>query len=96
MEKYSDMIKGSDKYDIMLTNKKIFKTVDDEKFEEVKTWLSGGERAEWLKMFATKKSCWKFFWECSKYNIPLAKERIRELNKIMELETNVEKTTIWR
>ena len=96
MEKYSEMINGSDKYDIMLTNKKIFKTIDDEKFEEVKTWLSGGERAEWLKMFATKKSCWKFFWECSKYNIPLAKERIRELNKIMELETNVEKTTIWR
>lgn len=96
MEKYSDIIKGADKYDVMLINKGIFKTIDDEKFEEVKTWLSGGNRAEWTKMFASKKSCYKFFLECARGNFNGSKERIRILNKIMEMETNVEATTNWK
>ena len=95
METYNDVIRGLDKYDTMLENKKIYSTIDDEKFEDVKNWLSGENRPEWLKFFATRKSCWKFFLECAKGNFPNAKERIRILNKIMEMETNSELTTKW-
>jgi len=90
MEKWTDMIKGADKYDKMLKAKEVFNTIDDEKFEEVKTWLGGGDRAEWLKMFATRKSCWNFFFECAKGNFNGARERIRILNKVMDMPTYVE------
>lgn len=95
MEKFTDIIKGLDKYDTMLEIKKIYNTIDDEKFEEVKQWLSGNEKAEWLGLFTVKKTCWKFFFEAAHANLPKAKERIRELNKIMGLETNSELTTKW-
>ena len=90
MEKYNNIIKGLDKYDTMLENKKIYSTIDETKFNEVKDWLANNNRVEWLKMFATKKSCWKFFLNCAKESFPGSKERIRELNKIMNMPTYVE------
>ncbi len=96
MKKFTDIIKGLDKYDTMLEIKKIYNTVDDEKFNEVKEWLLGGNKAEWLNIFTARKTCWKFFFEAAHNSFPKSKERIRELNKIMELETNSELTHKWR
>ena len=92
MEKYNNIIKGLDKYDTMLENKRIYNTIDETKFEEVKTWLGDGDRAEWLQMFPTKKTCWKFFLSCAKECFPGSKERIRILNQIMKMPTYVEET----
>lgn len=94
MEKYSDKIKGMDKYDKMLATKEIYLIIDEKKFEDVKTWLSGGDKAEWLSMFSTRRGCWKFFLECAKNNFAGSKERIQVLNKIMDMPTGFERNDL--
>ena len=91
MKKWNDIIKGLDKYDKMLATKEIYKTIDDTKFEEVTTWLSTGkDKAEWLNIFPTRKTCQNFFLECARNNFPGSKDRIKVINKILNTETFVE------
>lgn len=92
MEKWTDTIKGLDKYDRMLAAKEIYKTIDNDKFEEVKVWLTTGkDKAEWLNIFPNRKSCWSFFLECAKNNFNGSKDRIKILNEIMNMPTYIER-----
>lgn len=71
--------------------KKVYATFDQEKFEKVKAYVTGGEKAPEFAIFANRKSCWKFFWSCAKENLPGAKDKIKELNILMNLPDCVEK-----
>ena len=91
MEKWNDIIKGLDKYDKMLAAKEIYKTITNEKFEEVTNWLSTGKnKAEWLNIFPGKKTCQSFFLECARNNFPEARNKIKIINEIMNTDTFIE------
>ena len=87
---WNEEIVGMDKLEKRDYLKKIYATFNQEQFEKVKVYITGGEKVLEFSIFANRKSCWKFFWSCAKENFPGAKERIQELNKLMNLPDCVE------
>ena len=87
---WNEEVVGMDKLERRNYLKQIYATFNPEQFEKVKVYITGGEKVPEFNIFANRKSCWNFFWNCAKENLPGSKERIEELNKLMNLPDCVE------